>query len=60
MLEEAGADMVELNMSCPNLGLMAKQVGKDEKPELGAVIGKDPAAGRCRVQGGRPTASRSR
>lgn len=42
MLEEAGADMVELNMSCPNLGLMAKQVGKDEKPTLGAVIGKDP------------------
>ena len=43
MLEEAGADMVELNMSCPNLGLMASQVGKDEKPHLGAVIGKDPA-----------------
>jgi len=42
MLEEAGADMVELNMSCPNLGLMASQVGKDEKPTLGAVIGKDP------------------
>lgn len=41
MLEESGADMVELNMSCPNLGLMAKQVGKDEKPTLGAVIGKD-------------------
>lgn len=43
MLEESGADMVELNMSCPNLGLMASQVGKDEKPTLGAVIGKDAA-----------------
>jgi dihydropyrimidine dehydrogenase (NAD+) subunit PreA len=42
MLEEAGADMLELNMSCPNLGLMAKQMGIDEEPELGASIGKDP------------------
>jgi dihydropyrimidine dehydrogenase (NAD+) subunit PreA len=47
MLEEAGADMLELNMSCPNLGLMAKQMGVDEEPELGATLGKDPAlAGR--------------
>ncbi len=42
MLEEAGADMLELNMSCPNLGLMAKQMGMDEEPGLGATIGKDP------------------
>jgi dihydropyrimidine dehydrogenase (NAD+) subunit PreA len=42
MLEEAGADMLELNMSCPNLGLMAKQMGVDEEPELGATLGKDP------------------
>jgi len=42
MLEEAGADMLELNMSCPNLGLMAKQLGVDEEPELGATLGKDP------------------
>jgi len=41
-LEEAGADMLELNMSCPNLGLMAKQMGVDEEPELGATLGKDP------------------
>jgi dihydropyrimidine dehydrogenase (NAD+) subunit PreA len=41
-LEDAGADMLELNMSCPNLGLMAKQLGIDEEPELGASIGKDP------------------
>ncbi len=43
MLEEAGADMVELNMSCPNVGLMAKQVGLDATDELGAVLGKNPA-----------------
>jgi dihydroorotate dehydrogenase subfamily 1 len=51
MLEEAGADMLELNMSCPNLGLMAKQMGSDEEPELGATLGKDPAlAGKvCRA-----------
>jgi dihydroorotate dehydrogenase len=42
MLEDAGADMLELNLSCPNLGLMAKQMGIDEEPELGASIGKDP------------------
>jgi len=42
MLEDSGADMLELNMSCPNLGLMAKQLGIDEEPELGASIGKDP------------------
>lgn len=51
MLEEAGADMLELNMSCPNLGLMAKQMGVDEEPELGATLGKDPVlAGKvCRA-----------
>ena len=27
---------------CPNLGLMAKQMGVDEEPELGATLGKDP------------------
>ena len=42
MLEDAGADMLELNMSCPNLGLMAAQPGLDEEPELGAALGKDP------------------
>jgi dihydroorotate dehydrogenase/NAD-dependent dihydropyrimidine dehydrogenase PreA subunit len=43
MLEEAGADMVELNMSCPNVGLMAKQMKVDITDELGAVLGKNPA-----------------
>ncbi len=47
MLEEAGADMLELNMSCPNVGLMAKQLGVEAPPELGAFLGQNPAlAGR--------------
>ena len=53
MLEEAGADMVELNMSCPNVGLMAKQmkIETDETSELGAHLGKNPALARevCRA-----------
>lgn len=43
MLEEAGADMLELNMSCPNVGLMAKQLGVEAPPELGAFLGQNPA-----------------
>ena len=46
MLEEAGADMVELNMSCPNVGLMAKQMNVDVTDELGAHLGKNPALAR--------------
>ena len=46
MLEDAGADMVELNMSCPNVGLMAKQVNIDVTDELGAHLGKNPALAR--------------
>ena len=42
MLQEAGADMVELNMSCPNVGLMAKHLNMDITEELGAVLGKNP------------------
>ncbi len=51
MLEEAGADMVELNMSCPNVGLMAKQLNITAPPELGAVLGQNPALARevCRA-----------
>jgi dihydroorotate dehydrogenase subfamily 1 len=41
-LEEAGADMIEMNMSCPNIGLMAKQLGIAAQPELGAVLGQNP------------------
>jgi dihydropyrimidine dehydrogenase (NAD+) subunit PreA len=46
MLEEAGADMVELNMSCPNVGIMAKQIDMDITDELGAHLGKNPALAR--------------
>jgi dihydropyrimidine dehydrogenase (NAD+) subunit PreA len=51
MLEEAGADMVELNMSCPNVGLMAKQLNISAPPELGAALGMNPALARevCRA-----------
>ena len=51
MLEEAGADMVELNMSCPNVGLMAKEMNVDVTDELGAHLGKNPVLARevCRA-----------
>lgn len=51
MLEEAGADMVELNMSCPNIGLMAKQLKIPASSELGAVLGQNPILARevCRA-----------
>jgi len=45
-LEEAGADMIEMNMSCPNIGLMAKQLGIKASPELGAVLGRNPGLAR--------------
>ena len=45
-LEEAGADMLELNMSCPNVGLMAQQVGLDVTEELGAALGQNAALSR--------------
>ena len=41
-LEDAGADMIEMNMSCPNVGLMAKQMQIDAPPELGASLGQNP------------------
>jgi dihydropyrimidine dehydrogenase (NAD+) subunit PreA len=43
MLEDAGADMIEMNMSCPNVGLMAKQMNIEAPPELGASLGQNPA-----------------
>lgn len=40
MVEEAGADMIELNMSCPNVGLMATQLGRaPPKGDMGAALG---------------------
>ena len=41
-LEDAGADMIEMNMSCPNIGLMAKQLNLKSAPELGASLGQNP------------------
>ncbi len=41
-LEDAGADMIEMNMSCPNIGLMAKQIGIETSKEMGAVLGRNP------------------
>lgn len=45
-LEDAGADMIEMNMSCPNVGLMAKQLSIEAPPELGAALGQNPALAR--------------
>lgn len=42
-LENAGADMIEMNMSCPNVGLMAQQLKVEAPPELGAALGQNPA-----------------
>ncbi len=42
MLQDAGADMVELNMSCPNIGIMAKSLGVEAPPEMGALLGQNP------------------
>jgi len=42
MLQDAGADMIELNMSCPNVGIMAKGLDVEAPPELGAVLGQNP------------------
>ncbi|MBN1315684.1 MAG: 4Fe-4S binding protein [Anaerolineales bacterium] len=42
MLQDAGADMVELNMSCPNIGIMAKELRVEAPPEMGALLGQNP------------------
>jgi len=42
MLQDAGADMLELNMSCPNIGIMAQEMGVEAPPEMGAVLGMNP------------------
>jgi len=44
-LEDAGADMVEVNLGCPNIGLMQKALGNikgSEDQVLGAVCGQSP------------------
>ncbi len=41
-LEDAGADMIEMNMSCPNIGLHAKQIGaKQAGGAAGASLGQN-------------------
>jgi len=45
-LAHAGADMVELNFGCPNIGVMKKTLGEisgDEEEVLGAVVGQSPS-----------------
>jgi dihydropyrimidine dehydrogenase (NAD+) subunit PreA len=44
-LEAAGADMIELNLGCPNIGLMQKALGNitgNEDQVLGALCGQSP------------------
>lgn len=44
-LADAGADMIEINLGCPNIGVMQKSMGKisgDEDQVLGAVCGQSP------------------
>jgi dihydropyrimidine dehydrogenase (NAD+) subunit PreA len=47
-VEGAGADMIELNMVCTNIGIVAKQLGiKEDGPgELGAALGQNQQLGR--------------
>jgi TPP-dependent indolepyruvate ferredoxin oxidoreductase alpha subunit len=49
-LADAGADMVELNLACPNIGIMQKTLGEltgNEEEVLGAIVGQSPSlAGR--------------
>jgi hypothetical protein len=37
----AGADMIELNLGCPNMGIMQKTMGhwRERSPGMGAVVG---------------------
>jgi dihydropyrimidine dehydrogenase (NAD+) subunit PreA len=42
-LEKAGADMIEINLGCPNIGLMEKSFGNiNGNQVLGAVCGQSP------------------
>jgi dihydroorotate dehydrogenase subfamily 1 len=49
-MENAGADLIEANLICPNITLTAKQLAKESDGEKGeeggAVAGQDPAAAR--------------
>ncbi len=47
-MENAGADLIEANLICPNIHLTAKQLGEPdrEKQGGGALTGQDPSASR--------------
>lgn len=40
-MQDAGADLIELNFICPNLALTARQLG-ESSPKGGALTGQDP------------------
>jgi len=44
-MEEAGADLIEANMICPNLAVTAKRLGKADLGG-GALVGQDPELAR--------------
>jgi len=43
LFEEAGADILEANLNCPNISLAGKMIGEDKPLNLGGVVGQDPA-----------------
>lgn len=49
-MENAGADLIEANLICPNITLTAKQLGEEDSGERGerggAITGQDPDAAR--------------
>lgn len=49
-MENAGADLIEANLICPNITLTAKQLGEEDDGEKGerggAITGQDPDAAR--------------
>jgi dihydroorotate dehydrogenase/Pyruvate/2-oxoacid:ferredoxin oxidoreductase delta subunit len=40
--EEAGADIIEANLNCPNISLAGKMIGERAPLNLGGVVGQDP------------------
>jgi len=48
-MEEAGADLIEANLICPNLGVTARRLG-GEAVKGGALVGQDPEAAKAVTQ----------
>jgi len=44
LFEEAGADILEANLNCPNISLAGKMIGDSKVLNLGGVVGQDPVA----------------